>query len=83
MRHSDAIQFNLKIGKTNRRLLGYSDDEVHLAGKCEADFCYNNVRIKHNFSVVPCKNIYLLGCDLCQKLGINFTLSSRDEINNI
>ena len=79
----DVLKVQSKVNPTCKRILAYSGDEVKILGEYDADFIYNNACIKHTFLVVPCKNVNLLGRDLCQKIGINFTVEDPNTVCNI
>ena len=83
LRYSDIAKLQGQIQPTAKRILAYSGDEVKIIGEYNADFYYNNVCIKHTFLVVPCKNVNLLGRDLCQKIGINFTIDDANTVCNL
>ena len=63
--------------------MAYSGDEVKIIGEYKANFLYNNTFIQHSFLVVPCKNVNLMGRDLCQKIGINFTVDDPITVHNV
>ena len=83
LKHEDVLKVKCHVRPTSRRVLGYSGAEVNVFGECTCQFVYDNIPIMHTFLVVSSKSTNLLGRDLCQKLGINFTVSDPTSINNL
>lgn len=77
--YSDAIKAKAVITPTNRKVLGYSGNNVNLCGETKVNISYSNYSFSHVFLVVQSNSVNLFGRDLCSKMNISVTVPSGDS----